>query len=175
MQSNYGKFYLYNYAYCKSAGTLIAIASDRIIMHKDAEFGPLDVQIRNDEGMYKSALDFERGWDSIKDESWAYFAQRFSQLRECGYPIKLAAQIARNVTSDLFEPILATIDPATMGNIRRSQTTIVAYGERLVEANKGNISQKKIVDLAYEYPDHAFVIDRDESSKFFTNIEIAEK
>lgn len=49
LQTKYEKFYLYVYGFCKSAGTLIAIGSDEIIMSDNAEFGPLDIQVSDGE------------------------------------------------------------------------------------------------------------------------------
>ncbi len=40
LQTKYKKFYLYVAGYCKSAGTLIAVGSDEIVMRDSAEFGP---------------------------------------------------------------------------------------------------------------------------------------
>lgn len=45
LQAKYKKFYLYVNCYCKSAGTLIAIGSDEVIMGNGAELGPLDAQL----------------------------------------------------------------------------------------------------------------------------------
>jgi len=36
---------LYVFGYCKSAGTLVAVAADQIVMSEFGQFGPLDVQL----------------------------------------------------------------------------------------------------------------------------------
>ncbi|HET8669219.1 MAG TPA: hypothetical protein VFM05_00940, partial [Candidatus Saccharimonadales bacterium] len=63
----YKKFTLYVFGFCKSAGTLIALGADEIVMSHRGEFGPLDVQIlKSDELMFRSSgLDIEQAVVSL--------------------------------------------------------------------------------------------------------------
>ena len=92
LQSKYKKFILYVYGYCKSAGTLIAIGSEEIIMGDFAEFGPLDVQVIDGEeiGKYNSGLNVFHALTYLQNESYRYFMRTLINLRKQGLPTKNA-------------------------------------------------------------------------------------
>lgn len=53
-----GKFMLYTPEFCKSAGTILALGADEIIMSQVAELGPIDVQLQKEDevGEWASGL-----------------------------------------------------------------------------------------------------------------------
>lgn len=64
IKAHYTKFYLYVFGFCKSAGTLLALGADEIVMSLRGEFGPLDVQlVKADEFTeMSSGMDIQRHW-----------------------------------------------------------------------------------------------------------------
>lgn len=61
LKQAYNKFTLFVFGYCKSAGTLIALGADEIVMSDFAELGPLDVQVlRENDFRRSSGLDLQQ-------------------------------------------------------------------------------------------------------------------
>src|SRR5687767_8964123 len=50
----YKKFILFIYGRCKSAGTVVAIGADEIVISDFGEFGPLDVQIEKQDELFEN-------------------------------------------------------------------------------------------------------------------------
>jgi len=46
LRERYKRFYLFVPSVCKSAGTLIALGADELILSDEGELGPLDAQVR---------------------------------------------------------------------------------------------------------------------------------
>ena len=69
--------------YCKSAGTLLALGSNRLIITDEAEFGPLDVQIFSpDEFMKRSSgLTITQATKWINNQVFESFEEFFLSLR----------------------------------------------------------------------------------------------
>ncbi len=173
LQEKYSKFYLYVYGECKSAGTLIAIGSDEIIMADYAEFGPLDMQLRDKEEIMKqsSGLNINESLLSLKNEMQHVFFNTFLCLISAGMSTKMATEVASNLAIGFVSPILSQIDPIRMGEISRAVNIALAYGGRLTKDGRGNLRSEMILTtLVKEYPDHGFVIDYSEAEKIFKTI-----
>ena len=174
LQEKYKKFTLYVHGYCKSAGTFIAIGSDEIIMGDFAEFGPLDVQLSEEDEIqkYSSGLNINEALVNLKQETRLFFRQMLLELTTgAGLSTKMAAEIASKLSIDFFSPIVSQIDPLKIGKIRRALAIAMAYGERLLQDNRGNLkSREALVRLVEEYPDHGFVIDFKEAKTLFENV-----
>lgn len=174
LQEKYKKFVLYVHGYCKSAGTFIAIASDQIIMGDFAEFGPLDVQLSEEDEIarYSSGLNVNEVLVNLKQETRLFFRQMIMELTSgAGLSTKMAAEIASKLSIDFFAPIVSQIELLKIGKIRRALKIALAYGERLIQDGRGNLrSEKALVELVENYPDHGFVIDFKEARTLFKNI-----
>jgi hypothetical protein len=172
LQEKYKRFYLYVYGYCKSAGTLIAIGADEIIMSDYAEFGPLDVQLQDKDEIwrYSSGLNIDESLRTLKAETWRFFKSTMVQLvAETGISTKTAAEIATNLAIGFINPIVSQIDPVRVGEIQRAVKIALAYGERLTQT-RGNLESAELVNLITGYPDHGFTIDYLEAKKVFKNV-----
>jgi membrane-bound ClpP family serine protease len=75
----YKRFYLYVFGYCKSAGTIIALGADEIIMSVRGELGPLDVQmIKPDEFTERSSgLDISIALEEVASRAFGTFEGHF--------------------------------------------------------------------------------------------------
>lgn len=172
LQLRYKKFVLYVYGYCKSAGTLIAVGSDEIIMGDFAEFGPLDVQVADGEeiGRYSSGLNVFSALAAIKDQSSRFFHDTLKDLIMRGISTKNAIYISTHLTTGFFRPILSKIDPIKIGELDRAIKVAIMYGTELIKNKRGNISAKNLMRLVSGYPDHGYVIDLKQAESIFTKV-----
>jgi len=157
---------------CKSAGTLLALGANEIIMSDHAEIGPLDVQIRKaDEiGERSSGLTITQALASLQNHAFSMFEEYFLNIRvRSGLQIttKSAMDIAADLTVGLFAPIYGQIDPLRVGELHRAVMVSMEYGERI---GKQNLKDKALERLVTGYPDHGFVIDRTEAAELFKNV-----
>lgn len=166
-----GRFYLYVPLYCKSAGTLLSLSADEIIMSHVAELGPIDAQLlRSDEvGERTSGLSSIETFPVIQQNAVSMFKRYFEALRFEGlnFSTKLAAEIAAKLTIGVFEPISSQIDPLRLAETARSVRIAADYGHRL---RTSNVREDTIERLLAAYPSHGFVIDRREVRELFENV-----
>lgn len=81
----------------------------------------------------------------------------------------MAAEMASKLTSNMFNPIYAQIDPVKLGETSRANAIGFEYGQRLnVTAN--NLKKDALVRLITSYPSHSFVIDRKEAADLFQRV-----
>lgn len=167
-----GHFRLFVPSVCKSAGTLVAVGADEIIMSDTAELGPLDIQIgKQDEvGEFISGLTPTQALDTLRSHSFTAFENFFLEFRfRSGGQIstRMAAEVATNLTVGLFSPIYGQLDPMRVGENARSNLIAVAYGQRIATSN---VKHETIERLVSEYPSHKFAIDRDEARLLFERV-----
>lgn len=176
-QTQYDKFTLAVLGECKSAGTLLALGADEIIMSPQGEFGPLDVQLfRPDEFLQRtSGLTISQALSFIGNNAFDTFEKIFLDLRgKSGGVITTttAAKIASEIVTGIYSPITEKIDPMRIGEMQRSMDIALHYGIRL------GANEKVVQHLARNYPSHSFVIDFEESKDLFNCVRepnIAEK
>ncbi len=173
LKNKYEKFRLYVFGFCKSAGTLIALGADEIIMSHTGELGPLDVQILKDDVLSPrgSGLDIINAISSLRQFSFDYFETHLLELKKrSGYTIstRIASDIACKLAIGLISPIMSQIDPVKIGEIQRSLMIAYEYGIRL------NKSEEIVNSLTYDYPSHTFVIDYEEAKKLLLNVRLAD-
>ncbi len=159
---------------CKSAGTLLAIGAHCIFMNHLAELGPLDVQImaRDELGEFQSGLIPSQAMETLGSETQRLFERTFLDLRyKSGMQIstRLAADIATELATGVMSKIYAMVDPMQLGGINRSMKIGLHYGLRLKEVS-GNLKKGALETLTLDYPDHGFVIDKQEARELFKNI-----
>lgn len=168
-----GQFFLYVHDTCKSAGTILSLAADKIIMSQLGELGPIDVQLRKDDevGERTSGLTPHQALETLQIESGSHFQRFFRQLRfhsELGFSTKLSADIAAQMAVGLMSPVYSQMDPSRLGEIGRHVKVASEYGDRL---KTDNVKPDTIANLVAAYPSHDFVIDRREAGTLFNNVE----
>ena len=167
-----GKFIVFVRRYCKSAGTLLLLGADEIVMSAQAELGPLDVQLgKPDElGEVTSGLTPTQALATLREETYTHFESSFMKLRfKSGLQVstKSAAEIASQMAIGLFTPVYEQIDPMRLGEIDRHNRIAIGYGQRLA---KGNLKEDTLARLVATYPSHDFVIDRREARELFHQV-----
>jgi hypothetical protein len=172
-QFAYEKFILFVFGYCKSAGTLLALGANEIVMSEHGELGPLDVQIRKDDDLFwqSSGLDIFTALQIVNGQSFLAFEDHFLKiLNKSGGTIstKTSANIAAMMAYNLMTPIMGQIDPMKLGEVQRAINIAFDYGKRLIQ--KEQISEECVSNLIYGYPSHGFVIDYYEAKTLFPNV-----
>lgn len=164
----YETFILYIFGSCKSTGTLIALASDEIIMSDFGEFGPLDIQLaKDDELSNTSGFSYLQSLTSLNEQIFRSFESNFLNLKQkSGFTIttKTAAEIGSKLAVGLIAPISAQLDPVKLGEVQRAIRIADAYGKRLCD------DRSIITRLIAGYPSHSFVIDYEESETIFNSV-----
>lgn len=162
-----GTFTLYLPGRCKSAGTLIALGADTIVMSPHGEMGPLDIQLAKEDSLWdrNSGLDIFAALGVINVQAYTFFENQFSRLitRTAGQiTTRTAADIATNIATQLLTPITAQIDPLRLGATHRAVEIARQYGELLDPHRSGVVDR-----LITSYPSHSFVIDYGEAQELF--------
>lgn len=173
LKRTYQRFILYVCGPCKSAGTLLALGADEIVMSGVGEFGPLDVQLikRDDLFFRNSGLDIAEALRSISEHTFHLFEKQFLEmLMRSGGAIstKTASEIAKDIAVGLLSPITGQIDPIQIGEARRAVRVAKDYATRL-KANPATI--KRLVE---GYPSHTFVIDFEEAKELFEHVRLTQ-
>lgn len=165
LKKRYKKFSLYISGLCKSAGTLIALGADEIVMGSKGELGPLDTQMpKEDSFTSTSGLDSTDAIFSLQLEALHMFDNVFSDLaRKYGnrFTTRTAAKIATNLVVGVLSPIAAQIDPLKLAENQRALRIATKYGEQL------GADEKCVHRLIYGYPSHGHVIDFEEAKDIF--------
>lgn len=162
LKRTYGeKFDLFIPSYCKSAGTLIALAARNLIFGKFGELGPLDVQlIKEDDQSRTSGLSLLQALYFLQNLSSNVFTQSFKTiLKDVDEFIsyRLAGEFSSQLIKATVGPILANVDPIRLGEIMRSNNIANHYGKRL------ECEDEIVSKLVIGYDDHGIVIDEDEA------------
>jgi hypothetical protein len=157
---------------CKSAGTLVALGADEIVMSDVGELGPLDVQTRKPDELMQvnSGLDIFEGLTVVSSQAFRVFESCFVDIvRNSGGSISAitAAEISRKLTADLYSPITAQIDPLRVGEMQRAIRIAEHYGKHL---GSKNLKNDAIQSLVMDYPSHTSVIDIDEAQHLFHRV-----
>jgi len=157
---------------CKSAGTLMCTAADKLLMSANAELGPIDAQVRKQDevGERTSGLTPLQAIQFLETQSVQLFKRHFLSLRnpeDLGFSTKMAAEVATDLTTGLLTPIYQQLDPIRLAEMDRSLRIAKEYGERL---KTDNVYDGAIDQLLVKYPSHGFVIDRKEARNLFKNV-----
>lgn len=168
LKRNYQKFLLFVFGYCKSAGTLIAVGADEVIMSDFGELGPLDIQLlKTDELITTSSLSYYQAMVSLREEAYSMFESHFLEIKSGsngGISTKTAAEIGTALTIGILAPIASQVDPLRLGEVGRATTIAYEYGSRLSQNDKG------IVKLTTGYSSHSFTIDLEEAREILHNV-----
>ncbi len=176
-QRTYDEFWLCCPGSCKSAGTLVALGANGLIMDHFSELGPLDVQIvKEDElGARKSGLLATSTFDALADQTFSLYSTLMTRIKVSSYnqiSFKLASQLAADMTAQTIGNLYNQMNPEVIGSERRSLLIAKRYGQLLTE-NSDNVRNSHTVDHFVScYPSHDFVIDDEEAKKWFKNVEL---
>lgn len=166
LKRKYEKFILYVFGFCKSAGTLLALGADVIVISDFGQLGPLDIQVfKTDEFQQGSGLDIQQALSVIGSQSFEVFEHCFLGIlarSQANITTKTAADIASSISVGLLSPISSQIDPIRLGEMNRLMEIALAYGERLNPDKRETLSK-----LIFGYPSHSFVIDYEEAEDLF--------
>lgn len=169
LKNHYNKFHLFVFGWCKSAGTLIALGANEIVMSNSGELGPLDVQIPRADDLFfrNSGLDISEAIIALSEKAFEIFETHFIEILNRGggaITTHTAAEIASSLSVGLISPITSQIDPLRVGETKRELAIARDYGIRL----NGNV--ERVNALIHNYPSHSFVIDRWEADKIFDSV-----
>ena len=174
LQHTYGEeFHALVPRYCKSAGTLILAGAAKIYLDDMSELGPLDVQIKKGDEVFgrNSGLDLIQAVNYLQSQAMFAFSGYLMELTtDTGLSTKVASEIATKLTSGIFGPIAAQIDPMKLAEMQRATEIAMQYASRLALRSK-NLKPRAIGKLVTSYPSHGFVIDRKEAKALFVNVE----
>ena len=160
---------------CKSAGTLVVIGADAVVMDTDAEIGPLDIQLSPTSADTKathlaerqSSLNLPTALREIPSEFVSSTLLKiYDDLIAKGFTSARSLSVATKMTVDLFKTIYAKVDPANLGEIIRAIQIIQQYGEDL----PGNLREGALKKLVLGYSSHGFVIDVDSAKELFKEL-----
>jgi len=174
LQSKYESFTILVTGNCKSAGTLIALGANELVMADSGELGPLDVQMAKQDSLWdsQSGLTVNAALLALQSKAYLAFEQFFleTETRSQGLiTVKTASEIATQMTVGLFSPLYAQVDPIHVGEAARAMAVAEHYGRILIEKG-GNTDPAALSHLVTHYPSHGFVIDRDEASTIFKSV-----
>jgi hypothetical protein len=172
-----GKIYFLVIDRCKSAGTLMSVGADEIILVDDAELGPLDVQVlKPDElGEFTSGLTAYQALTALRNESIQSFEELFLRLRRySGFQIttRTAADIAAKLSTGGIQKLYEQLDPMRIAEHQRAMLIAHEYGSRL---SRGNLKADALDRLIADYPAHGFMIDCKEAYTLFTKVRLPTK
>lgn len=167
-----GRLIVYVYFFCKSAGTLLTVAADEIVISDEGELGPLDVQLNKPDELAEriSGLAPTQALTILRTESYKVFEDALNETRvRSGLQIttKMAAELASQMAIGLFRPIYEQLDPMRLAETERAVSVADAYGSRIIRRNTSKASLDRLITA---YPSHTFVIDREEAKKLFQNV-----
>jgi len=154
--------------WAKSAATLLVLGADRIILGKNAELGPLDVQIIDpDREQRISALDEVQALDRLNSFALqAIDAQMLLLVRRSGKTMNVLLPGAQHFVAEMLQPLFEKIDTVHYTYMSRLLKVAEEYAVRLLSPKYSTEKAQAIArNLVHQYPEHGFFIDSDEASK----------
>lgn len=153
--------------YAKSAATLMAIGGKEIVMGMDAELGPLDVQIYDEEkDDYDSALNAVQSLERLNayaltafDQAMQLFLLRINKKPDSLIPFAL------DYATSIVKPLVEKIDTIDLTRKSRELKEAQDYAARLMMSNYTSVEYNRIASsLVEKYSTHEFVVDRKEAT-----------
>lgn len=169
LQHACGGFDTYVPLHAKSAATLLALGSSSIYLSDDGELGPIDAQIVNfEKEEQESALATAQSLERLQASAIQALDRTVAVLLQRGTHKKVSTIIpmAMKFVSELMAPLFSKIDVVNFTEMTRSLKIGEDYAVRLLK--RGKLACAKPIDqiasaLVDQYPDHGFVIDREEA------------
>lgn len=174
LQQTYERYTCYVPAYSKSAATILVIGASELVLSDGGELGPIDVQLRKQDTLAEreSGLTVLTALSVLHEkafDAWEHFFLALEQNSGGSIALKTAAHIAAELTTGLFSPVYAQINPFQLGQAARAMLIGNEYGKRLNSQAK-NLRPRALDQLVSGYPDHGFVIDRIEAKSLFYRV-----
>lgn len=175
LQEKYDRISIFITGWCKSAGTLVALSANELYIGDYGEMGPLDIQIAKKDEIAEmgSGLTVDAALKSLETTASKMFINLVLSIRrDTGGMVltRTASELAATMVTKLLEPIYSQIDPLRIGENSRAMNITKNYGTRLARKSGNLISPKTLDFLVSSYPDHGFVIDRQEAKALFKNV-----
>jgi hypothetical protein len=152
--------------FAKSAATLLSLGAVRAIMGEDAEIGPLDAQLWDEEREEPgSALNEVQALDQLHAVALQHLDQTMvTMVGGTKKKTDVLLPIAAKFVSDMMCPMLNKIDAVHYAKQARILAVAEHYAVRLlILAGTPEERARKVADwLVNRYPEHGFVIDRQE-------------
>jgi hypothetical protein len=152
--------------FAKSAATLLSLGARAAIMGEDAEIGPLDAQLWDEERDEPgSALNEVQALDQLHSVALQHLDQTmFTMVGATKKKTDVLLPIAAKFVSDMMCPMLEKIDAVHYAKQARILAVAEHYAVRLLMlAGAPQDRANQIADsLVNRYPEHGFVIDRQE-------------
>lgn len=166
LQSKFEKIYAVIPKYAMSAGTLMALGTDKIYMGVRSALGPLDLPIEHPkDGSRISALDIKNAAAEIATLSDLIARKRYKILRrDEGIVLSRfeAAKIAFETATELVRPIIDKIDPFHLNKSTRELRIARDYAIDLLTSRMMRGNFEKALDTATNfvniYPVHEYSI-----------------
>lgn len=165
--------------WAKSGATFVCLGADKILMGKNGELGPLDVQLTDPRGSLvpKSALNVFKSLEYLQRYAMDTLDLTTVLLMLKGnmdipYALEKALPFVTCVTSPLYQQV----NPIELGEARRHLAVGEEYCKRIMRRySYSSLSSKKIEQivkqLVWDYPSHSFVIDLEEATSIGLNAE----
>lgn len=171
LQHNFSSFDALVPRYCKSAGTLLVVGASALYLDDMSELGPLDIQVRKSDEIIgrNSGLNIVQAVSYLQSHAMGAFRNNLVELTQAGLSTRVASDICTKLTTGLFEPIFAQIDPMKLAEMQRATEIAFEYGQRLNEKSL-NLRLDGLTRLVTGYPSHGFVIDRKEARNIFLKV-----
>lgn len=151
--------------YAKSAATLLALGADQLILGRDSELGPLDLQVFDaHQEAYDSALNSVQALERLGAYALTAVDQTMQLLlRRVPKKTDVLVPMALDYVTKLLKPLLEKVDAVDYARKSRDLKVAEEYAARLMRSTHGFAKGREIARrLVQNYPAHGFVIDRDE-------------
>ena len=164
--------------YAKSAATLLALGASEIILGYDAELGPLDAQLVDDEReQITSALDEVQALDRLHSFAIQAIDREMAlYTRRSGKKISSLLPDVQRFVASFMEPLLQKIDTVNYTHMSRVLKVAEEYAVRLLRPQYNENTARVIANkLVHAYPAHGFVIDRAEAERIGLKVKPPDK
>lgn len=134
-----------------SAATLLALGADDIIMHRNGNLGPLDMQMTVP-AKNQNELPMHFSYEDI--------VNYFKFIEDIG--IRDQAMI-----SDAFNKLTSQLSPIDLGNARRGSQLGLSMAEKLLSSHLSDSNKAKIISekLNKQYYHHGYPVDKNEAKE----------
>ncbi len=154
----------------KSAGTLICLGADKILMTELSELGPLDSQIseehEEDRSKTTSALNGFNALEQIREHAIETLDMTTKLIfNRSRMKTSRAFQLASEFSAKTCSPLYNQLDPKQIGLCARALDLGEKYGKTILTGDMKwdkEKARRTVERLVWDYPDHDFVIDLDE-------------
>ncbi len=154
----------------KSAGSIICLAADNIVLTPLSELGPLDTQIKEDQdggpAVYRSALNEFQALEQIRKHCLESLnLATLMILSSSGMKIPDSVELATNFVGNTSANLYSQLDTKRIGAYFRALEIGKQYGVKILTRYKGwdrDKANATISRLVWEYPSHSYIIDKEE-------------